>query len=84
MSTCCAPLDEGKTACYSLSVLLTHCPCADNRLAFAIVTARVSLHLCVTAGARIASTVISRPELFAEWNKEMDMMAGRIKARCTF
>ena len=43
-------------------------------------TARVSL--CVTAGARIASTVISRPELFAEWNKEMDMMAGRIKARC--
>jgi aspartate/tyrosine/aromatic aminotransferase len=31
------------------------------------------------AGARIASTVISRPELFAEWNAEMDTMAGRIK-----
>ena len=30
-------------------------------------------------GARIASTVISDPELFKRWNEEMGMMAGRIK-----
>lgn len=30
-------------------------------------------------GARIASTVISSPELFKRWNEEMGMMAGRIK-----
>ncbi len=31
------------------------------------------------AGARIASLVVSRPELFAEWNEEMEYMSGRIK-----
>ncbi|CAL8465616.1 g5152 [Coccomyxa elongata] len=30
-------------------------------------------------GARIASLVVSRPELFAEWNEEMEYMSGRIK-----
>ena len=33
------------------------------------------------AGARIASIVVSRPELFQEWNKEMEYMSGRIKVR---
>ncbi len=33
----------------------------------------------VPAGARIASLVVSRPELFAEWNEEMEYMSGRIK-----
>ena len=37
---------------------------------------------CAPAGARIAATVISRPDLFALWNKEMEHMAGRIKVRC--
>ena len=32
-------------------------------------------------GARIASIVVGRPELFAEWNEEMGMMAGRIRVR---
>ena len=35
----------------------------------------------VPAGARIASLVVSRPELFAEWNEEMEYMSGRIKVR---
>ncbi|CAL5223517.1 g6046 [Coccomyxa viridis] len=30
-------------------------------------------------GARIASIVVSRPELFKEWNEEMEYMSGRIK-----
>lgn len=30
-------------------------------------------------GASIAAEVVSKPELFAEWNEEMEMMAGRIK-----
>ncbi|EIE18335.1 aspartate aminotransferase [Coccomyxa subellipsoidea C-169] len=30
-------------------------------------------------GARIASLVVSRPELFQEWNEEMEYMSGRIK-----
>ena len=30
-------------------------------------------------GARIASLVVSKPDLFAEWNAEMEYMAGRIK-----
>jgi hypothetical protein len=33
----------------------------------------------VPAGARIASLVVSRPELFQEWNEEMEYMSGRIK-----
>ena len=33
------------------------------------------------AGARIASIVVSRPELFQEWNEEMEYMSGRIKVR---
>jgi hypothetical protein len=32
------------------------------------------------AGARIASLVVSKPELFEEWNEEMRYMSGRIKA----
>ena len=32
-----------------------------------------------SARARIASIVVGRPELFAEWNDEMGMMAGRIR-----
>jgi aspartate/tyrosine/aromatic aminotransferase len=31
------------------------------------------------SGARIASIVVSRPELFQEWNEEMQYMSGRIK-----
>jgi len=34
-----------------------------------------------SARARIASIVVGRPELFAEWNDEMGMMAGRIRVR---
>ena len=30
-------------------------------------------------GARIASIVVGRPELFKEWNEEMEYMSGRIK-----
>lgn len=30
-------------------------------------------------GAAIAAEVVSSPELFQEWNDEMEMMAGRIK-----
>ena len=30
-------------------------------------------------GASIAAEVVGTPELFAEWNEEMEMMAGRIK-----
>lgn len=33
----------------------------------------------VCAGARIASLVVSKPELFQEWNEEMEYMSGRIK-----
>ena len=33
------------------------------------------------AGARIASIVVGRPELFQEWNEEMEYMSGRIKVR---
>ena len=36
--------------------------------------------MCGTcAGARIASLVVSKPELFQEWNDEMEYMSGRIK-----
>ena len=30
-------------------------------------------------GAAIAAEVVGTPDLFAEWNDEMQMMAGRIK-----
>lgn len=30
-------------------------------------------------GAAIAAEIVSKPELFKEWNEEMEMMAGRIK-----
>ena len=33
----------------------------------------------VLLGARIASIVVGRPELFKEWNEEMEYMSGRIK-----
>ena len=32
-------------------------------------------------GASIAAEVVGDPELFKEWNEEMEMMAGRIKVR---
>lgn len=35
-------------------------------------------------GAAIAAEVVGDSELFEEWNKEMEMMAGRIKACFTF
>lgn len=31
-------------------------------------------------GARIVANVVGNPELFSEWNQEMEMMAGRIKS----
>ncbi|CAN4081485.1 unnamed protein product [Withania somnifera] len=31
-------------------------------------------------GARIVANVVGTPELFSEWKKEMEMMAGRIKS----
>ncbi len=34
-------------------------------------------------GARIASIVVGRPELFKEWNEEMEYMSGRIKVLCS-
>ena len=30
-------------------------------------------------GAAIAAEIVSSPEMFKEWNEEMEMMAGRIK-----
>ena len=32
-------------------------------------------------GAAIAAEVVGDSELFEEWNKEMEMMAGRIKVK---
>ena len=35
-------------------------------------------------GAAIAAEVVGDSELFEEWNKEMEMMAGRIKVIAAF
>lgn len=35
--------------------------------------------VAVCAGAKIASIVVGKPELFKEWNEEMEYMSGRIK-----
>lgn len=57
---------------------LTESPSAGSRRSEIVTDPRKAC-----AGARIASLVVGRPELFAEWNEEMEYMSGRIKASST-
>ena len=56
----------------------TRHPCS----CYGVWASRICHHLSqviVLPGARIASIVVGRPELFKEWNEEMEYMSGRIK-----